>query len=414
MTDYQISALTELTAPASGDLLAVVDVSDTSTPPAGAAGSDKKVTLSTLSAFFGGGGGGLYTVLTPSTPAANTTAVNSALAALTAYGGVVGLAPGNWEFDAPVVLGDHQGLVGCGGALYGLNDTHRAVVSGSASWAQGAAPAQGIIVSNGQDVSITGITVEGGSIWSSPSYGTADGVVCTSSDAGLHMSDVSVYNVPGHCVNLAASKGSSFLYKVAVGSASSDGVHGIRADSVLIGCSTNGNSGNGFVLTDPENVKLAGCKSEWNGGAGYTVSLNSGDTGGVILSGCSSDRNTGSAIVISASGATAPVTVSGFTARRDGANGTSAAITVNASASSPVIINGLSVFPGFNDDGTGNQGPVTGISVGASVTYVSMSGAVIHVVTTPVSGTITQVRSVATRTGSWNSPSSVTMLSDTA
>ncbi|MGH3165250.1 MAG: hypothetical protein ACRDN0_05070, partial [Trebonia sp.] len=86
----------------------------------------------------GGGGGGLYTVLTPSTSAANTTAVNSALSALTAYGGVVGLAPGNWEFDGPVVLGAHQGLIGCGGALYGLNDTHRAVVSGSASWAQGA------------------------------------------------------------------------------------------------------------------------------------------------------------------------------------------------------------------------------------------------------------------------------------
>lgn len=48
MTDYAISQLAALTAPEGGDLLPVVDVSDTTTPPAGSAGSDKHMTLSVM------------------------------------------------------------------------------------------------------------------------------------------------------------------------------------------------------------------------------------------------------------------------------------------------------------------------------------------------------------------------------
>jgi hypothetical protein len=48
MTDYQITDLSSLSSPASGDLLSAVDVSDTTTAPAGAGGSNKKLTLSGL------------------------------------------------------------------------------------------------------------------------------------------------------------------------------------------------------------------------------------------------------------------------------------------------------------------------------------------------------------------------------
>jgi hypothetical protein len=44
----KISALTPKTVPGSGDLLAIVDVSDMSTPPAGPAGSNKKTTVGQL------------------------------------------------------------------------------------------------------------------------------------------------------------------------------------------------------------------------------------------------------------------------------------------------------------------------------------------------------------------------------
>jgi hypothetical protein len=46
--DYEISQLASLSAPASGDLLAAVDVSDTTTAPAGPGGSNKQLPLSGL------------------------------------------------------------------------------------------------------------------------------------------------------------------------------------------------------------------------------------------------------------------------------------------------------------------------------------------------------------------------------
>jgi len=48
VTNYQISQLSALTTPADDDLLVIVDASDTSTPPAGSAGSDKKITFADL------------------------------------------------------------------------------------------------------------------------------------------------------------------------------------------------------------------------------------------------------------------------------------------------------------------------------------------------------------------------------
>ena len=50
MTSYKISQLTAKTAPAAADLLVLVDSEDTSTPPAGSAGSNKKTTVAELAA----------------------------------------------------------------------------------------------------------------------------------------------------------------------------------------------------------------------------------------------------------------------------------------------------------------------------------------------------------------------------
>lgn len=50
MTDYKIAALTTLASPADGDLLTAIDIDDTSTAPADASGSNKKITLAALGA----------------------------------------------------------------------------------------------------------------------------------------------------------------------------------------------------------------------------------------------------------------------------------------------------------------------------------------------------------------------------
>ena len=56
MTSYKISQLTAKTAPAAADLLVIVDSEDTSTPPAGSAGSDKNTTVADLASVLVGTG----------------------------------------------------------------------------------------------------------------------------------------------------------------------------------------------------------------------------------------------------------------------------------------------------------------------------------------------------------------------
>ena len=53
MTDYKVTDLTPLASTASDDVLLIVDVHDTSTPPADASGSDKKITVANLTALGG-------------------------------------------------------------------------------------------------------------------------------------------------------------------------------------------------------------------------------------------------------------------------------------------------------------------------------------------------------------------------
>jgi hypothetical protein len=52
VADYKISQLTALTDPEPDDLVAAVDVNDTTTPPAGAGGSNKKMAVATLDARY--------------------------------------------------------------------------------------------------------------------------------------------------------------------------------------------------------------------------------------------------------------------------------------------------------------------------------------------------------------------------
>jgi hypothetical protein len=53
VTDYKVTGLTSLTSAASDDVLLIVDVHDTSTPPAGPGGSDKQITVAHLTALGG-------------------------------------------------------------------------------------------------------------------------------------------------------------------------------------------------------------------------------------------------------------------------------------------------------------------------------------------------------------------------
>src|SRR6185437_9909334 len=96
MTDWEVSQLSAQTAPAYGDLLATVDISDTTTPPAGAGGSDKKLTLGTM----------LGMTVWPSgdaTGVKDAAALNAAVTAMGTSSGTITLMPGQWYWKPGAV-----------------------------------------------------------------------------------------------------------------------------------------------------------------------------------------------------------------------------------------------------------------------------------------------------------------------
>ena len=142
-------------------------------------------------------------------------------------------------------------------------------------------------------------------------------------------------------------------------------------------------------------------------------------SGGMQMIGCSTDRNGEHGVSIDATG-NAPILISGLMCRRDGALGASsgyAALLVSG-PTVPVVVAGMTCYPGVNDDGTGTDGPEYGVSVSSPATYFALSDAYLHAVTAGTNGLTTgngaAWRNVATRAGSTGSPGSVTLVADSA
>lgn len=160
-----------------------------------------------------------------------------------------------------------------------------------------------------------------------------------------------------------------------------------QTDCTFVNCEALGNGGDGFTLTSCNNSQLTSCRSEWNLRGYYiTGSWGTGQgSGGVIMTGCSTDRNTQDGVLIDSTG-NATHLVAGLMTRRDGRNAGSggggyAALKVS-SATTPVIVSGISCYPGTDDDGSGTNSPERGVSV-TGATYVSVNDGYLHVNTTP-------------------------------
>lgn len=81
MTDYMLSQLPVAVSAASGDYVPLLNVGDTTTPPAGPAGSDKRITVANLLANAGTAGGTMRQYVAPAVVAltfGTSVAVNAA------------------------------------------------------------------------------------------------------------------------------------------------------------------------------------------------------------------------------------------------------------------------------------------------------------------------------------------------
>lgn len=351
----------------------------------------------------------------PTGAADSTTAIQAALNACPA-GGVVYLPAGTYLVSAPLIIPQAVTLRGAHGNTLSTTG-YGSVLKASASWAQGTAPSAAMILLNATtEQKITDLMIDGSAL-----PVTADGIQFFNGAGEILVRDVCVQQVTGFGLSTAGTGTCTVIRTVRV-TAHQCGAAGFTinaTDSTHVEDYALGNTGQGFFIGNGNaNSRYIGCRAEWSGTFGFQVAgtWNTGTgAGGVQLVGCSTDRNTRDGTVITASG-NSPVLISGHSGRRDGSGSTSsgyAGVTVSG-ASVPVIIDGLTVFPGVNDDGTGSLTPQYGMNVNGTVTYVAVTNAFLHAVTAGVSGTITNSRAIATRTGATSSPSAVTQVADSA
>lgn len=387
-------------SPTTADKLLIDDVADGTT----GTGLEKVITIGQLAKVVAGASSITVNASGDTTGATDTAAINTALSSFGGAGGVVTLGAGNYYLNAPLILPAGARLTG---VAANTNDTSAlgVTLNITSTWAQGAAPYGAAILCTGVDSAVDTINLNGGY----PAF-AVDGI--WGSGNCVHVRDVSVYH--GFTNGYVPAGVSWRMERCTASTCYQYGWWGVGTDNDYIDCIANANTSHGWYIKNPINTHLIGCRSEWNtGGYGFYVTGDGTGTGGGSLVSCSTDRNAQHGLYVDSTG-TWPLLVSGMTFRRDGSSGGSyGAVTVAAACTSPVILDGITVFPGFNDDGSGTDTPLTGITVTAGATYVSVDNAMIHAVTTPVSGTITQVGgNVGTRTGAWNSPSAVTMLTE--
>lgn len=185
-------------------------------------------------------------------------------------------------------------------------------------------------------------------------------------------------------------------------------------DTTLHDCVAEGGSWVGFYLAGFQHGTLNACKSEWNNQHGYQITSGYWGTGtgsgGAVFTGCSTDRNGYNGVYVDATG-NAALVFAGLLLRRDGRNGGSggggyAGFFVSASATMPISVSGINVYPGVDDDGTQTSSPQIGVSSTGSAPPVTVDSGFVHAATTAVSagsGCVVD-RSVGLATGSTSSP----------
>lgn len=154
-------------------------------------------------------------------------------------------------------------------------------------------------------------------------------------------------------------------------------------DGYMRDCISTTNGGDGYLLGPFGSLSFEGCQALFNTGNGLTVAGGS-QVGNVVISHFLTDRNGMDGIHLgTSSGIASPsIQLSNITLNRDGRNGNSgggsfAGLRINVMAN-PVIINGITITPGIDDNATGVNSPQYGISLTGANAYVSVNNGYLH------------------------------------
>jgi hypothetical protein len=322
----------------------------------------------------------------------DTTAIQAALNAAPA-GGVVLLGPKTYRTSAPLTIPPQVTLMG---PHIPHLDTNAACIKPLVSFSGAAAillldEATGSYAIASTEQSVIRMTID----CSALSGSTIDGIQMQGYCHGHIFQDIEIKNPPNHGVAWVAN-GSGNPYsgrftRVVVSSSGGYGFSFSTTDTTFIDCESIGSGKSAWFIGGAQNCHFTNCRAEW-ASSGYngfdlTGSWSSGTgSGGCTFTGCSTDRNDQYGFHITATG-TVPVIFTGCMARRDGRNGGSGGAYAGFAcigSTIPVIINGLTVFPGVDDNGTGTSSPKYGFHIGSSAANVTLNAGYIQAATTGV------------------------------
>jgi hypothetical protein len=328
-------------------------------------------------------------------------------------GQVVYMPTGTYLVSAPlavpsgvVLLGDHGNVLSLSG--YGT------VIAPGSGWAQGDAPAAGVIVfaSGTEEQQVRDLMIDG-----SAGPAVVHGIASAGAQNVL-VRDVYLCNVTGDGVIQNSADDTWYADHVTVHQAGGSGFTVSSPDSVWLGCKALGcgttGTYDGWSVTASHNSKFIGCASEWSSGNGYSCysDFNGGGAGGLSFTACTTDRNAANGFSHTAL-STWPLLCCGCTFRRDGRNGGSGgggyAGIATSGAQQPLIVSGCVVLPGVDDDGTEANSPEYGLSVDSGSQVVSVDGGILWGASAALDSGAVQQLAVSPgtrfRTGSLNGPS---------
>ncbi len=203
------------------------------------------------------------------------------------------------------------------------------------------------------------------------------------------------------------------LYRIMVDNCKGHGyAFNVMTDITLFDCQAIGNGANGFQLNNMANSHMALCRSEWNGNYGFNFTGDWGTgwgAGALAATVLSTDRNGWDGIHFDATGTT-PFILSSVMLRRDGRNnnagGGGYAAFSSINCTTPLVITGLTVYPGTDDGGAGTNSPEFGLKITGTNT-ITLDHLYLHAATTPYSNTNLNTQlgpNVTTMTGTTAAP----------
>jgi hypothetical protein len=336
-------------------------------------------------------------------------------------GSTIYLIPGvTFEPDQPLIIPPQVTLLGNHGGH--LDDVTMSVISPTADFSGAAVilfvdQATGGYSQLSAEQRIEKVSIDCSRLTGS----TIDGIQSQGLVHGVYLEDVQVKNPPNHGLGTVSnSSGVAYSWRSTRLHVSNPGGIGITAsmtDATWIDCEAIGAVTYGWYTGGGANSVFIGCRAEWSTLDGFEFGSGSGTgqgSGGPTFIGCSTDRNGHNGVSFpSGANGNAPVTFIGCTFRRDGKASTSAGyagININGSTE-PITITGCQIYPGTDDDGTGNASPQYGISV-TGATSVSIGGVHAHAISEGIHDGGSNTRfarglNITERTGTTSSPTTV-------